>query len=51
MRAEAAPVAWVEADEWQRDAGLDTRGLPLPEAIKRGLAGDPEFAHLMPGGC
>ena len=51
MRAEAAPVAWVEAGEWQRDAGLDTRGLPLPEAIARGLAGDPEFARLMPGGC
>jgi DNA-binding SARP family transcriptional activator len=51
MQAEAAPVAWVEADEWQRDAAPDTKGLAMPEAIARALAGDPEFAHLVPGGC
>lgn len=50
-RAEAAPAAWVDADEWRPDAPLETGGVPLAEAIARGLAGDPEFAHLVPGGC
>jgi DNA-binding SARP family transcriptional activator len=49
--AEAAPAAWVHADEWRPGAPLETGGLPLAEAIARGLAGDPDFAHLTPGGC
>jgi DNA-binding SARP family transcriptional activator len=51
MQAEAAPVAWVGAVEWRPDAVPDARGLPLAQAIARGRAGDPEFAHLVPGGC
>jgi DNA-binding SARP family transcriptional activator len=50
--AEAAPAAaWVDASEWRADAQPDTGGVPLAEAIARGLAGDPEFAYLVPGGC
>jgi DNA-binding SARP family transcriptional activator len=49
--AQAATAAWVGAEEWRPDAPVDTRGVPLAEAIARGLAGDPEFAHLVPGGC
>lgn len=51
MQAEAAQAAWVSVDEWRLEAPLETRGLPVAEAIARGLAGDPEFAHLTPGGC
>jgi hypothetical protein len=51
-QAEAAPAAaWVDASEWRADARPDSGGVPLAEAIARGLAGDPEFAHLVPGGC
>jgi DNA-binding SARP family transcriptional activator len=50
-QAQAAPAAWVDADEWRPDAPIETRGVPIAEAIARGLAGDPEFAHLVPGGC
>jgi DNA-binding SARP family transcriptional activator len=50
--AEAAPAAaWVDASEWRADARPDSGEVPLAEAIARGLAGDPEFAHLVPGGC
>jgi DNA-binding SARP family transcriptional activator len=50
--AEAAPAAaWVDASEWRADARPDTGGVPLAEAIARGLAGDSEFAYLVPGGC
>jgi DNA-binding SARP family transcriptional activator len=51
MRAEAAQAAWVSVDEWRPETPLETRGLPVAEAIARGLAGDPKFAHLTPGGC
>jgi DNA-binding SARP family transcriptional activator len=51
MQAEAAQAAWVSVDEWRPETPLETRGLPVSAAIARGLAGDPEFAHLTPGGC
>ncbi len=47
----AASTAWVDASEWQAAARPDSGDVPLAEAIARGLAGDPEFAHLVPGGC
>jgi DNA-binding SARP family transcriptional activator len=49
--AAASSPAWVTASEWRADARPDSGGVPLAEAIARGLAGDPEFAHLVPGGC
>jgi DNA-binding SARP family transcriptional activator len=50
--AMAAPKAvWVGVAEWQPDAPIESRDLPLAEAIDRALAGDPTFAHLRPTGC
>jgi DNA-binding SARP family transcriptional activator len=50
--AVAAPKAiWVGVAEWQPDAPIESRDLPLAEAIDRALAGDPAFAHLRPTGC
>jgi hypothetical protein len=51
QQAEAAQSAWVTADEWRPDATPEVGKLPLAEAIARGLAGDPDYSHLVPGGC